>query len=235
MVQNDISQGLSKKTILERIPRTIKGKEASFTFPEDGDYYAYVPKTTSEVEFSYNGKQKTFSNLDRGFFIELGLLEKDGEVVLKNAAKESKSLSIDVYKFDFAVLNEIVSKIGNDINVSFNKNKSGYLDFDIDSKKNGSLVFTTISDGSWSIYLDGKKVDRKEVFDTFNAIDITRGKHNIVMKFVPRGFYLGLLLTIMAICILVLIYSVNKYLFIRIIKTDNKPHLKISKRCDSDQ
>ncbi len=235
MVQNDISQVLSKKTILERIPVTIKGKEASFTVPEDGDYYAYVPKTTSEVEFSYNGKQKTFSNLDRGFFIELGLLEKDGEVVLKNAAKESKSLSIDVYKFDFAVLNEIVSKIGNDINVSFNKNKSGYLDFDIDSKKNGSLVFTTISDGSWSIYLDGKKVDRKEVFDTFNAIDITRGKHNIVMKFVPRGFYLGLLLTIMAICILVLIYSVNKYLFIRIIKTDNKPHLKISKRCDSDQ
>ena len=44
-----------------------------------------------------------------------------------------------------------------------------------------------------------------------------------------------LLITIMAICILILIYSINKYFYIRIIQTDNKPHLKISKRQDSDK
>jgi uncharacterized membrane protein YfhO len=235
LVQNDIAQILSQKTILEKIPVVIKGREANLVVPEDGDYYAYVPKTTSEVEFVYDGKQKTFSNLDRGFFIELGLLEKGGEAILRNAAKESKSLTIDVYKFNFDVLNEIVGKIGRDIDVNFNKNKSGYLDFDIDSKKNGTLILTTIFDPSWSIYLDGKKVEQKEVFDTFNGIDITRGKHNIVMKFMPIGFYVGLLITIMAICILILIYSINKYFYIRIIQTDNKPHLKISKRQDSDK
>ena len=235
LVQNDIAQILSQKTILEKIPVVIKGREANLVVPEDGDYYAYVPKTTSEVEFVYDGKQKTFSNLDRGFFIELGLLEKGGEAILRNAAKESKSLTIDVYKFNFDVLNEIVGKIGRDIDVQFNKNKSGYLDFDVNSKKNGTLILTTIFDPSWSIYLDGKKVEQKEVFDTFNGIDITRGKHNIVMKFMPIGFYVGLLITIMAICILILIYSINKYFYIRIIQTDNKPHLKISKRQDSDK
>ena len=112
------------------------------------------------------------------------------------------------------MLNELANKIARDSDVVFNKNKSGYLDFDIDAKKNGTLLFTTIFDPSWSIYLDGKKVEQKEVFETFNGIDITRGRHNIVMKFVPQGFYVGLLLTIMAICILILIYSVNKFLFI---------------------
>ena len=121
------------------------------------------------------------------------------------------------------------------MDVQFNKNNSGYLDFDVNSKKNGTLILTTIFDPSWSIYLDGKKVEQKEVFDTFNGIDITRGSHNIVMKFVPQGLYVGLLITIMAICILVLIYSINKYFYIRIIQTDNKPHLKISKRQDSDK
>ena len=164
--------------------------------------------------------------------MELGYLEESQEVVLRNANKESKSITVDVYRFNFDVLEEIVNKINSDIKVTFNKNKSGYLDFDVDSRKDGTLLLTTIYDESWTIYMDGKKVEPKEVFDTFLGLSVTKGKHNIVMEFVPRGLKVGFLITVMAICILILIYCISKLFFIRIIKVDNKPHLRISRRRD---
>ena len=234
-VQNSMSQVLVQKNVLDRIPLEIKGREGKFEVPADGDYYAYVPKTINEVEFVCNEQTKTFTNLDRGFFMELGYLEESQEVVLRNANKESKSITVDVYRFNFDVLEEIVNKINSDIKVTFNKNKSGYLDFDVDSRKDGTLLLTTIYDESWTIYMDGKKVEPKEVFDTFLGLSVTKGKHNIVMEFVPRGLKVGFLITVMAICILILIYCISKLFFIRIIKVDNKPHLRISRRRDENK
>lgn len=234
-VQNSMAQVLVQKNILDRIPLEIKGREGKFEVPVNGDYYAYVPKSISEVEFVCGEQTKTFTNLDRGFFMELGYLEKSQDVSLKNANKESKSITVDVYKFNYDVLEEIVNKINSDVKLTFNKNKSGYLDFDVDSRKDGTLLLTTIYDESWNIYMDGRKVEPKEVFDTFAGIAITKGKHNVVMEFVPRGLKMGFLITVMAICILILIYCISKLFFIRIIKVDNKPHLKISIRRDENK
>ncbi len=234
-VQNSMAQVLVQKNILDRIPLEIKGREGKFEVPVNGDYYAYVPKSISEVEFVCDEQTKTFTNLDRGFFMELGYLEKSQDVSLKNANKESKSITVDVYKFNYDVLEEIVNKINSDVKLTFNKNKSGYLDFDVDSRKDGTLLLTTIYDESWNIYMDGRKVEPKEVFDTFAGIAITKGKHNVVMEFVPRGLKMGFLITVMAICILILIYCISKLFFIRIIKVDNKPHLKISIRRDENK
>ena len=234
-VQNSMAQVLVQKNILDRIPLEIKGREGKFEVPVNGDYYAYVPKSISEVEFVCDEKTKTFTNLDRGFFMELGYLEKSQDVSLKNANKESKSITVDVYKFNYDVLEEIVNKINSDVKLTFNKNKSGYLDFDVDSRKDGTLLLTTIYDESWNIYMDGRKVEPKEAFDTFAGIAITKGKHNVVMEFVPRGLKMGFLITVMAICILILIYCISKLFFIRIIKVDNKPHLKISIRRDENK
>ena len=58
-------------------------------------------------------------------------------------------------------------------------------------------LFTTIPyDEGWRAYVDGEEVDVEETGDGFLAIWPDAGQHEIVLRFVPQGFKLGLLISI---------------------------------------
>ena len=51
-------------------------------------------------------------------------------------------------------------------------------------------------DEGWRAYVDGEEVDVEETGDGFLAIWPDAGQHEIVLRFVPQGFKLGLLISI---------------------------------------
>ncbi len=61
-----------------------EGRKLTFTKQETGDYYVYVTnKKVKEVTAVIGEQTESFDNVDRGYFIELGRINKDVEVRLE--------------------------------------------------------------------------------------------------------------------------------------------------------
>ncbi len=70
--------------------------------------------------------------------------------------------------------------------------KDDYIKGTVEAKGE-SVLFTTIPfDKGWNVYVDGEKVEIKKIYDTFVALDLKPGEHEIEFKFIPRGLHASL-------------------------------------------
>ena len=66
------------------------------------------------------------------------------------------------------------------------------------------MFYTSISyDAGWKAYVDGKRVEVTPVSDAQVAFKVPKGQHEIKLKYTPKGFVLGTILTISALLIFV--------------------------------
>ncbi|MBQ7668351.1 MAG: YfhO family protein, partial [Clostridia bacterium] len=79
--------------------------------------------------------------------------------------------------------------------------------------KEGQRLFTSIPyENGWTIKVDGEKVKYTDYNDTFMVIDIPAGTHTVEMKYISPGFKLGVLLTILFLCMTIFYENKNKLL-----------------------
>jgi uncharacterized membrane protein YfhO len=60
-------------------------------------------------------------------------------------------------------------------------------------------LFTIPYDDGWKVSVDGKRMPAVKVFDTFISVEIPAGTHDISLRYVPQGFYLGLIITVLSL------------------------------------
>ena len=72
------------------------------------------------------------------------------------------------------------------------------------NQDNSLLMLTIPYEKGWNIYVDGKKVDYEEVYDTFIGIRLDSGKHEIRMKFYSPFIIPGCILSISGIISLII-------------------------------
>ncbi len=70
---------------------------------------------------------------------------------------------------------------------------------------NDGVMFTSIPYvPGWSVKLDGQKVDKVSIGkDGLIGVDVTQGEHEIVFKYQPSGFYLGIIISIVSLMLTV--------------------------------
>lgn len=74
----------------------------------------------------------------------------------------------------------------------------------INMSKN-SFVYTSIPyDDGWHVYVDGKEVKTFKLGDALLAFDASEGNHKIIFKYIPKGFILGTILTLMGTSFLII-------------------------------
>lgn len=75
----------------------------------------------------------------------------------------------------------------------------------------GGLLFTSIpSDPGWSAEVDGKPVQLVNIADAFWAVELPEGQHEVSFSFTPQGLRIGVILSITAfILAVVLIYCID--------------------------
>ena len=99
---------------MEEKSGSSNGKNFSFTAWDDGEYYVFATSgRVKKVKADLPGGSKTFDNLDRRFFMELGTL-KDGDPVLLRDESENSGSTFDakVYRFDYEALEDLKKTIG---------------------------------------------------------------------------------------------------------------------------
>ncbi|MGN0436680.1 MAG: YfhO family protein, partial [Wujia sp.] len=97
----------------------------------------------------------------------------------------------------------------------------------------GETLFTSIPyDEGWSIKVDGKKVEYYAIGEAFIGVDMEPGEHTVEFVYIPVGFKLGLLITIISLDLFILcvMHNSNKKSCAKLVKiTDNDidPEMKV--------
>lgn len=75
------------------------------------------------------------------------------------------------------------------------------------------LMMTLPYEKDWIVKIDGKEVETIKILDALMAIEVDAGEHEIEMYYVPSGLYVGVSITLLAICMIIImvIYNKKKY------------------------
>ena len=110
------------------------------------------------------------------------------------------------YEFDeekLEALNEVLNN--NKVNITFhNQSKiEGNISNDLDDQ----IMFTSIPyDDGWHVEINGKEVRTFKNLDSLLAFDLPKGESNIVLYFIPKGYLIGLAISLATFDILVALY-----------------------------
>ncbi|MDD4706492.1 MAG: YfhO family protein [Bacilli bacterium] len=144
--------------------------------------------------------------------ISLGKHNIGEKIIIRFETKESEEKivfdSTRLYYEDEKIFNQIYA-ILNKEQVSIAKISSSHLIGTADIKENGYLMFTIPYDTGWIINVDDKKIEPIKIMNNLIGIKIDRGEHLIELKYIPKGFKLGLAITLSSI-VLLLMYYIKK-------------------------
>lgn len=202
-VQNDLCAVLGTDTLLEEVYGQDDGSLYTYTVEQEGDYYAYISnRKVEEVKVAWGEESKTFDNVNRGYFLELGRCQP-GETIELSAVKEAGTdLQARIYRFSDQAFQQIYEELNRqpwDLTEWTDTTLKGTIQME-----EAGLLYTSIPyDKGWTVYVDGEKVSTRKLFDTFLTVELTEGVHTIEMEYMPQGLILGLEVTAASAVLLV--------------------------------
>ncbi len=191
-VQNSFSEAVTGKKLFNHLSVNVSGSSLTIEVPEAGYVYAYVNSSAIEnVTASHGSWSDSFSDVDRGFLLNLGYCET-GETIYLSTTDDA-TMTAQVCRFDtevFAETCEELSKEGLKITEYTSDSISGTL------KTDGGIFVTSIPyDKGWTMKVDGVTVVPEIWNETFLSFTISGGTHSIELSYYPEGLQLGFLIT----------------------------------------
>ena len=211
LVQNSLCDALKTEQIL--IPVYNGGSsvdgECAVTISETGLYYAYEENfEAGDITVSRPAKKKTYTNLDRSYFMELGKCER-GELITFTAENKDYDPGIILYMLNENALKSIyealspgelkISAFGDDYirgSVTVDTDALGY------SSDRASMLMTTPYDEGWRVYVDGEETEIYKGLGTFISFYVSSGVHDIELRYFPKGLKAGAAISLMSLMIL---------------------------------
>ena len=198
--------------------RTTPGKDASLTVhlisPGTENLYLYVNSDNVEQisisSDSYNNTQ----NVDREYILDIGR-HKKGEVISEDITISSgDSGYIDFYAYGF---DETEFQRGYDRLKADSLQVESFTDTKIsgtiDVSDNGILYTSIPYDEGWTVTVDGKEIDKKDLLaigDALLAIRIDGGSHTIELSYTPKGMFIGIGISVFALAVVILLLFWNR-------------------------
>lgn len=172
----------------------------------DGRVYAYITaqEMTQPAEVYLNGELLCgYMNRSNWKILNLGEYKK-GEKILFTIQTSADTLMIENAYFvteDRTVLEEKYEKIIK-TPVLVTRKSSSHLIAKTEMMQDKVLVFSIPYETNWKVIVDGERIRPGKVYDTFLAIDLKAGRHTIDLRYIPKGFFAGGLISIICAGIL---------------------------------
>ena len=204
-VQNDLSNLLGLKAVMERIEGKLEGSSYTFRAEKEGLYYIYVTNPSVEdAVVSRMDSNKTYENLNRRYLIELYDV-KAGEEISISSDTEDENIEANVYRFNYDTLSGIYNAFSKHT-MDITSYKADRISATVSLSDPGVLMTSIPYDKGWEVLVDGVKVTPRKGFKAFLAIDMQPGTHSVEFKYMPQGLIYGALGTLSGLLILALIF-----------------------------
>lgn len=176
------------------------------TNPKNGEFNTVYPY----AEYFINGlKIGTYRNDEFSYCNDLGLFNAGENYLVSLDASIAEIGTTHFYKYNKEFAESVLTDLrygGFTVN-SINRSgitASGYVDED-------SYILVTLPyEDGYRIYIDGNKTDYTSYRNSLMLVRVPQGQHEVVIKYIPPGFTLGLTISILSLLILIVIVLKNK-------------------------
>ena len=101
---------------------------------------------------------------------------------------------------------EKYSRLANKNPCNLEKITSSHFKGNIKALKDNQALFVSMPyDKGWKIKINDKKINNIKKYNSMLLIPLQKGNNEIDMKYIPRGFYLGLFVTVISALLILLI------------------------------
>ena len=188
----------------------------TISVPADGIVYMYLPSDyPRECTLTVDGADKgTVMGNETNRMIALGSF-RAGETVTVGLTLKDKNLYIRAdepyfWQVDDAVYTETAAALG-EHQLNITKWSETRFEGTLTATDARKTVFTSIPyDANWRVTVDGEAVETCKLLDALVGFDVTPGEHTVVIRYVPRQFYLGLCITCAAALLLLIIILLDR-------------------------
>ncbi len=188
-LQNDLGEQLFlPRPIFQRISRVWERGEASYALPEDGYYFALLKgEPPEEFALELPEGERDYSQADNGQILDLGY-GTQGQLLY---VKGGEGPPMAIYRMDKAMLEEAISKLSWS-HMELEHMGSGRISGRVDMPISGRLILSLPLDKGWSLRVNGQDFPISSFGGALMALDLPAGLWEIEMQFTPRGWHLGL-------------------------------------------
>lgn len=187
-------------------------------------YYAFVDCTAAEAASvtAYNPEGNMIETWDAStgepYIIDIGTLETGSSFEVSVTAESTVTGNIYLAAMNSAVMEEKLAALA-DEGMQVTAFRDHHIAGTLNAAQNGA-VFTSIPyDASWRVTVDGEAVKTYPVGDlsedgskgAFLAFDVTDGKHDIQMTFIPKGLVPGLIATAISLVAFIILLLVTRH------------------------
>lgn len=171
-------------------------------------YMYFDADDLQDTKIDINGAEKQPYFTSYGWSIrELGFFLPGDEVSVKVFAGQD-TISITGYEFYYENKQAIADWYETVVRseCSLEKISSSHLKGSVNADRDGLLTFSFPYEKEWKVFIDGTRVKTKSSAGGLLAADINKGKHEIELSYIPKGFILGLPVSIFFLIFLFLLY-----------------------------
>lgn len=176
----------------------------------DGSYlYGYViGNSIDSVNVTCNGESADASVSVQGYNIVFPMGNGQGGTTASAELKMTDEASVNnytlvAYALEMEAFDNAYNRLADEqLNITeFSDTK---IVGDINVKDYGVLYFSIPYEKGWSVYIDGKKADTFPVLNAMLGVYADAGQHEIVLKYTPDGFTVGIIISGSAMALFIL-------------------------------
>lgn len=197
------------------------------TAKDNSNIYIYLYSRNLDTVSVMSKNITTTMNVLDGYILDLGAHSPGDVITVEMPLKEEVSYaSVDFVPF--TVNHDKFTEGYNQLKegqLEYIKFEETYISGTFTADKNEVLYTSIPYDESWSVYIDGKRVSKDNVFaisDALIGVKVDEGEHKIVFKYEAQGLQECIVLSSMFIIVLLILYILrtNKWLFYKNKKPD---------------
>lgn len=120
-----------------------------------------------------------------------------------NEDKTNGNYTIMVYALKQSAFEQAYEKLA-DEQLNITEFSDTEIKGNINAYDSGILYLSIPYEKGWSVYIDGKKTDTFKVLNSMLGVEVDSGEHEVLLKYSPEGFTLGLIISGGALLIFIL-------------------------------
>ena len=175
----------------------------NFDVYKDGDYYVNCRgNEVNKIAFYVNGELLTNDRYQIQIF-HLGDLKVGDSVTIEYQYKgmvangNTKNASIYIATYDEEAYKSVYEDLKKNM-LTVTEYSDGYVKGTVNVPEK-QMLFTSIPyEAGWTVYVDGKKTDITTIGEAFIGVEMEPGEHEVVFRYVPKGFWIGFIATIVS-------------------------------------
>lgn len=200
-VQNSLCSLFDAPDVLQEETGLGNGPSLIYTPEESGEYYAFVSnKQVKSVSLKKGEEKDTFDNINRGYLIEVGMVEA-GETLAFQNEEGNEDLGIRLYRYNEAGLEHVYRKLA-ESPLTLSGWEDDRLKGTVDAGMGGTLFTSIPYDKGWTVTVDGQERQPQELFGAFLGIELEPGSHVIECSYMPEGLKEGMMISLLCAAVL---------------------------------